>query len=89
MKLGILEKLAVGVLIAWAKKQIKRNKKMAKLWKVFKGKKTNIIAVVALVLGILQHYDVYTVPENIWKVLAAVGLLALRAGVKDVTDQLK
>jgi hypothetical protein len=61
---------------------------MRKVLKLLKGKKTHLVATAAVVIAILQHYGVFTVPEELWPILGALGLSALRLGVKANMDEL-
>jgi hypothetical protein len=46
-----------------------------------KGKKTYITALIYGIAAILNETGVYVVPEYLFQVLAAIGLITLRAGV--------
>lgn len=54
---------------------------MAKLLEFLTGKKTYIIAVGIAVATLLPAFGVI-VPEYVWGILAALGLGAIRAGIK-------
>ena len=54
-----------------------------------KGKKTYIIGGAVVVLGFLQGFDVFTVPEAVWPILGGLFGLSLRAGVNKVADAVK
>ena len=47
-----------------------------------KGKKTYITAIVYAIAVALNETGVYVVPEYVFQILAAIGLITLRAGVK-------
>ena len=46
-----------------------------------KGKKTYITAIIYAIAAVLNETGVYVVPELLFQVLAAVGLITLRSGV--------
>ena len=48
-----------------------------------KGKRTYITAIVYAVAAVLNETGIYVVPELVFQVLAAIGLITLRAGVAD------
>ncbi len=48
-----------------------------------KGKKTIITAVVYAIAAVLTETNVYVVPEVVFQVLAALGLITLRIGVSN------
>ena len=48
-----------------------------------KGKKTYITAILYAVAALLGELNVVQVPELVFQVLAAVGLISLSAGVSD------
>lgn len=54
---------------------------MSKVLDWLKGKRTYITAVVYAVAAVLSETGVYVVPELVFQVLAAIGLITLRAGV--------
>ena len=60
-----------------------------KVIEFLKGKKTYILAVVVAVLGTLQGTGVFTVPDALWPVIAALGLTTLRSGVNEVAKTVK
>lgn len=62
---------------------------MAAIINLLKGKKTHVVAVLAIVLGILQGFDVFTVPAEAWPIIGALGLSSLRAGVKSSAEQIR
>jgi len=62
---------------------------MIKTIKFLKGKKTYIVAVAIAVLGVLQGTGLFTLPEAVWPVLAAVGLTTIRSGVNEVAKTVK
>ena len=47
-----------------------------------KGKKTYITAILYAVAAVLNETGVYVVPELAFQVLASIGLITLRSGVK-------
>jgi len=51
--------------------------------KFLSGKKTNIIVVVIMLMGVLKYLD-YEIPEGTMEVLLGAVVAALRAGVKKV-----
>lgn len=55
------------------------------LWNWLSGKKTYIVALIAVILNIGVHYNWWTVADvNYWNtVLAGLGLAALRHGVSN------
>jgi len=62
---------------------------MEDLIKWLKGKKSYIIAIAIMVLGFLQGFGIFIVPEWTWAVLAALGLAFIRAGVNKVADTIR
>ena len=46
-----------------------------------KGKKTYITAIVYAIAAVLTETGIYVVPELVFQVLAAIGLITLRSGV--------
>jgi len=62
---------------------------MEEFIKWLKGKKSYILAVAVVVLGLLQGLGIFVMPEWSWAVLAALGLAAIRAGVNKVADTIK
>ena len=46
-----------------------------------KGKKLYLTAIVYAVAAVLNETGVYVVPELLFQVLAAIGLITLRAGI--------
>jgi hypothetical protein len=54
-----------------------------------KGKRTYILGVTVVLLGLLQGLDVFVVPEWIWGILGGMGLVTIRAGVNEVSDVVK
>ena len=46
-----------------------------------KGKRTYITAIIYAIAAVLNETGVYVVPELAFQVLAALGLITLRAGV--------
>jgi len=62
---------------------------MGKLIELIKGKKTYIVAIVTVTLGLLQGLDIFVMPEWAWPVIAAAGLATLRSGVNKVSDAVK
>lgn len=54
---------------------------MNKVLDWLKGKRTYITAIVYAVAAVLSETGVYVVPELVFQVLAAIGLITLRAGV--------
>lgn len=62
---------------------------MEDLIKLIKGKKTYIVAVAVVTLGLLQGLDIFIMPDWSWPVIAACGLATLRSGVNKVADTIK
>ena len=62
---------------------------MEKLLELVKGKKTYIVAIAIVVLGLLQGLDIFIMPDWSWPILAAVGLSTLRSGINKVADEVK
>ena len=60
-----------------------------KVIEFLKGKKTYIVAVVIAVLGVLQGTGLFTLPEAVWPVIAALGLTTIRQGVQSVAKAVK
>ena len=62
--------------------------KIKNIWKRFDSKKTYILSVAALVLAALLQFNMIdqATYENILKLLAPLGFIALRAGVKKSTN---
>lgn len=54
-----------------------------------KGKKTYLVAIAIVVLGFLQGFNIFIVPEWAWPIVAAVGLATLRDGVNKVAKVVK
>jgi len=48
-----------------------------------KGKKTIITAVVYAVAVVLNEIGLYVVPEYVFQILASIGLITLRIGIKN------
>jgi len=48
-----------------------------------KGKKTIITAVVYAIAAVLNETGVYVVPELVFTILASIGIITLRAGIKN------
>lgn len=61
---------------------------MKDLLKYLKGKKTYIITVSAAILAVLDNRGIITIPNDVWYVLSAAGLAALRAGVDKAKNDL-
>lgn len=49
--------------------------------KWLKGKKTYITAIIYAIAAVLTQTGTYIVPELVFQVLAAVGLITLRSGI--------
>jgi len=62
---------------------------MNELIEFLKGKKTYIVAILMVALGLLQGFGFFVLPEWAWAILAAIGLTSLRAGVKKIADTIK
>jgi len=62
---------------------------MEKLIEWARGKKTYIIAIVVVVLGLLQGLDIFVLPDAVWPIIAACGLATLRSGVNKVAGAVK
>lgn len=62
---------------------------MNEIIEFLKGKKTYIITVAMVFLGVLQGLGVFALPEAVWVVLAGLGLAFIRAGVNKVADAVK
>ena len=62
---------------------------MEKLIELIKGKKTYIVAIATVTLGLLQGLDIFVMPAWAWPVIAACGLATLRSGVNKVADTVK
>ena len=62
---------------------------MVAILDLLKGKKTHLVASLAVILGILQGLDVFTVPIEAWPVIGALGLATLRAGVEKNAEQIR
>jgi len=54
-----------------------------------KGKKTYIVAIVTLILGFLQAFDIFVMPDAGWPILAAIFGISLRAGVDKAAQAAK
>jgi hypothetical protein len=63
--------------------------KLLEMFGLLKGKTTYIIALAVAVLGALQGMDIFTVPDSVWAIVAALGLARLRAGVNKVAAEVK
>lgn len=53
------------------------------------GRKTYIIAVAMVFLGLLQGLEIFVLPEEVWYVIGGAGLASLRAGVNAVSESVK
>ena len=62
---------------------------MNEIIEFLKGKKSYILALVTVVLGVLQGLDIFILPEWAWPVIAGAGLTFLRAGVGKVAEGVK
>lgn len=62
---------------------------MSDLIKFLKGKKTFLIAIAVVVLGCLQGFDVFTLPEYIWPILGGLGLASVRDGINTWAAKIK
>lgn len=62
---------------------------MDNIIELLKGKKTYLVAIAIVVLGFLQGFNIFIVPEWAWPIVAAVGLTTLRAGVNKVAEEVK
>ena len=62
---------------------------MKKVLEYLKGKKSYILGIVVAVLGVLESQGVFSIPDYLWPILAAVGLGTLRAGISDISKQVK
>lgn len=71
------------------KKYLKENETMAAIINLLNGNTTHLVALLALILGILQGFDVFTVPPGWWATIGAIGLSRLRAGVERNAKELK
>ena len=58
---------------------------MGTVLEFLRGKKTYIIAAAIIVVTALKSYGV-DIPDEVWAVLAALGLGFIRAGVKKTED---
>jgi len=85
----LLDRIFLGLIVGRIKKRIGKDSTMAAIINILKGKKTHVIAVVALILGILQGFDIFTVEAEWWPVIGALGLSSLRAGVKSTAEQIR
>lgn len=56
---------------------------------LLQGRKTYLVAIVAVVLGLLQAFEIYTVPGWAWPFVGAAGLGALRLGVKATAEMVE
>lgn len=48
-----------------------------------KGKKTYITAIVYAIAAVLTELGIYVVPEYVFQILAATGLMTLRSGISN------
>ena len=62
---------------------------MQSILNFIQGKKTYVVVASAVVLGTLSGLDIFVVPEEIWAVLAALGLGSLRSAAKKIEDGVK
>ncbi len=53
------------------------------------GKKTYLVVAASVVLGTLSGLDIFVVPDEIWAVLAALGLGSLRSAAKKIEAGIK
>ncbi len=54
-----------------------------------KGKKTYIIVIAVIVLGVLQGLGIFTAPEAIWPILVAIGGGTMAAKVNRIAEAFK
>lgn len=57
--------------------------------KFLEGKKTYIVATVALALAACEATNIFSMPPEGWQVLGAIGLGTLRSGVKKIQKGLE
>jgi hypothetical protein len=57
--------------------------------KLFKGKKTYIVAIAIVVLGVLEGFDVFEVPYTWWLVLTGAGLGFMRKPVNTIEKSIE
>jgi hypothetical protein len=57
---------------------------MENLMEWLKGKRTYITAIVYAIAAVLNETGVFVVPDLVFQILAALGLITLRAGVSNV-----
>ena len=62
---------------------------MASILQFIQGKKTYLVVAASVVLGTLSGLDIFVVPEEIWAVLAALGLGSLRSAAKKIEQGIK
>ena len=62
---------------------------MEKMINFLKGYRTYIIGAVAIILGVLQGFEVFIVPDAVWDILAGLGLVTLRLSVNSVAKAVK
>ena len=57
---------------------------MSQIEALLKGKKTYGVVIIAIVLGVLEGYDVIEISAPMWIVLSAAGLGFLRSSVNTI-----
>ena len=62
---------------------------MNKVINLLKGKKTYIIGGITLILGFLQGFGFFTVPDSVYAILLAMTGISLRAGVSKIAKDVK
>jgi hypothetical protein len=65
---------------------MERTTKMEEILKALEGKKTFLIAIVTVVLGVLQGLEIFVLPDYAWPIIAAAGFAALRSGVNKIAE---
>ena len=59
---------------------------MGNIVEYLKGKKTYIVAGATLVLGFMEAFDLFVMPDAGWAVIAALFGVSLRAGVQKAKE---
>ena len=62
---------------------------MASILQFIQGKKTYLVVAASVALGTLAGLDIFVVPDEIWAVLAALGLGSLRSAAKKIEAGIK
>lgn len=70
-------------------KLLKEKSMLSTLVVFLNGKKTIIIAIVGAVLAILESRGIFKVPQEVWILMGAAGVAALRDGIRTTMASIK